>query len=136
MTDQMNLKVWVKKWQDGDFSDPTVASKSKAAIEAGWYDWFCSDNALFKKTQKLGKIVERISKSDKINPETMYVFFKNNCPVYGPTYDSLSICDIKTGDVLFWVSPKCTHVKGKAVVDEFTNKVVGNIKDVYNFFGV
>jgi len=39
----------------------------------------------------------------------VYVFFKNNCPMSGPLYDSFSICDCKSGDVLYWVTGKSGH---------------------------
>jgi hypothetical protein len=33
----------------------------------------------------------------------------------GPLYDSFSICDRESGDVLFWVTPKSGH-SGKAEI--------------------
>lgn len=74
-----------------------------------FYDWFCKDTALVAKQAKLDKLVRQIATSDKINQDTMYVFYKNNCPVNGGTYDSLSICDIATGDVLYWITPRNGH---------------------------
>ena len=38
-----------------------------------------------------------------------HVWFKNNCPMNGPLYDSFSICDRKSGDVLYWATGKCGH---------------------------
>ena len=46
-----------------------------------FYDWFCSDKALKIKSKllmtKAAKVIDRLG----INPETHYVFFKNNCPL-------------------------------------------------------
>lgn len=87
---------------------------------------------------KLGSIAF----SPKLNIYEQYAFFKNNCPMNGDLYDSFSICDIKTGDVEFYVTPKCGH-KGKrygqALVyssgDGFDTPVVaGTWDDVVKYF--
>jgi hypothetical protein len=44
-----------------------------------------------------------------LDKNKVYVFFKNNCPMNGPLYDSLSICDRESGDVLLWATPKSGH---------------------------
>jgi hypothetical protein len=71
--------------------------------EAGWYDWWCKDSSLAAKTKILGKRVTQIADSKRFDKEACYVFFKNNCPVVGGLYDQFSICDMKSGDVLFCV---------------------------------
>jgi hypothetical protein len=56
----------------------------------------------------------------------------------GPLYDSFSICDIESEDVLYWVTPKSGHT-GKAEVHTaqgyFMELVVeGTWADVKDFF--
>jgi len=70
---------------------------------ATWVDWFCKETSLTNKTIKLGKIVKQL-KSGKINRDSMYVWFKNNCPLYGPLYDDIRIADIESGETLFIIS--------------------------------
>ena len=75
-------------------------------IRSLWYDWFCRNTSLINKGTALLIKLKAISKSKKINVNTMYVFFKNNCPVDGTLYDDFRICDIETGDVIYTVVPK------------------------------
>lgn len=83
-----------------------------------FYDWFCSDGSLERRAKSLQskviKFVNVLRESGRaIDCTKVYVFFKNNCPMGGPLYDSFSICDRESGDVLFWVTPKSGH-SGKA----------------------
>jgi hypothetical protein len=83
-----------------------------------FYDWFCKDSSLPTRSKKLQgqviKFVNALRESGKpIDCTKAYVFFKNNCPMGGPLYDSFSICDRESGEVLFWVTGKSGH-SGKA----------------------
>ena len=83
-----------------------------------FYDWFCKDTSLPMRAEKLQKqvikFVNAMRESGRpIDCTKAYVFFKNNCPMRGPLYDSFSICDRESGDVLFWVTGKSGH-NGKA----------------------
>lgn len=136
---EMSIREFVEKFEAGAF----VSRDRKTQCDAGWYDWFCNDTSLAAKTQKLGNKVVQLSKSDKVNIDTMYVFFKNNCPMNGRLYDSFSFCDMKTGDVAFWVCPSNGHKseKGESQVcspeNEFKEPVAkGSWKDIKVFFGV
>ena len=76
----------------------------------GFYDWFCADSSLERRSKSL---VAKLKKFLKMNPtlslDEHYVFFKNNCPMVGPTYDDFRIVDRKTGNVRYTVVPKCSH---------------------------
>jgi len=74
-----------------------------------FYDWFCKDSSLEGRANKLKGLVKKLVAKFNLNPNKVYVFFKNNCPMSGPTYDSFSICDIESGEVLYWATPKSTH---------------------------
>lgn len=136
MSKELNINQWIEKFDNYDFHIPEVAVQ----IEAGWYDWFCKDESLLGKTKKLGVKVKQIAKSDKVNCETMYVFFKNNCPMVGPLYDDFRICDIKSGDVIFTITPRSGHT-GKAEVygreNDFKEALAeGTWKDIKTYFNV
>jgi len=103
----------------GNISIREYLKNPKAASCNNFYDWFCQDRYLPAKQDKIDDILRAICHSPKINQDTMYVFYKNNCPIDGSLYDSFSICDLKTGDVLYWLTPACGHrgkTKGKAQV--------------------
>jgi hypothetical protein len=133
---RISLRKWIEQFDSNKFESEAVDTQ----IEAGWYDWFCSSSRLKSKTYKMAPMIVRLSKSDKINIDTTYVFFKNNCPLNGPLYDSFVFCDIATGDVIFDISPKCTHTN-KAELwgrsNAFDGAIIsGTMKDIYKFFGV
>ncbi len=132
----MPIRTFIERFDKGDFDDPSV----KTQCEAGWYDWFCKDSNLAAKTKGLGRRVKQIADSPLIDQDKMYVFFKNNFPMDGPLYDSFSICDIATMDVVFWVAPKDSHAGGKSTIwgnDDkgvFGELYVGSWLGVKNFF--
>ena len=102
-----------------------------------WYDWFCKDVSLIRRGASLLKKVQAISKSNKFDNDKCYVFFKNNCTGGGRLYDSFSICDIETGDVLFWVTAKSGH-SGLAEVaskeSDYATIIKGSWKEVKDYF--
>ncbi|HCV42184.1 MAG TPA: hypothetical protein DGH68_01775 [Bacteroidetes bacterium] len=124
------------------FSTGTYNSKDvKTQISAGWFDWFCRETSLAGKTPSLYRVLQRISTSPRLNLATMYAFFKNNCPAVGSLYDSISICDLATGDVLFWIAPSVGYGPDKGKAQVFSVKestdapaASGRLKDVVNWF--
>lgn len=127
----------IQMFNAGKFNSPDRTTQ----IDAGWFDWFCRDESLFKKTNNLYKKIQTIAFSKKFDMNKVRIFFKNNCPMDGILYDSFSIVDIETDDVLFWITPSNGHksLKGKAVVasrdnDLTSNVVEGSWKDVIKFF--
>lgn len=106
----------------------------------GFYDWFCKDTSLKNKAKTLVNRLKTILKNNKrFNPETTYVFFKNNCPCIGGLYDDFRICDIETGHVLYTVTPRDPHKGGKASIWSNENNfkeplLVGSWADIKKFF--
>lgn len=103
--EQINIREFLKRYNRGDFDSSNV----KTQIAAGWYDWFCEDRLLKRKTDSLVRNLKSIVNSPKINKDTMYVWFKNNCPMQGSLYDDFRIANMKTGDVLYTITPKDSH---------------------------
>lgn len=105
MENLKNINEWIELFESGKFESSDVTTQ----IEAGWYDWFCKDGSLTNKTNSLGKKLISISKSWRLDTKNQFVFFKNNCPCVGKLYDDFRICDIKTGDVVFTITPVSGH---------------------------
>jgi hypothetical protein len=74
-----------------------------------FYDWFCEDDELEDKAYNLFCEASKFASKFEVNTDSHYVFFKNNCPMGGELYDSFSICEIESGDVVYWVTPKSGH---------------------------
>ena len=98
MSDRVSIRKWIENYNKGCYS----INDFKTQCEAGWYDWFCRDESLVNKTKKLSSIIKKIQREDLL--DNYYVFFANRCPVLGPLYDCLKICDLETGDVIFSIS--------------------------------
>lgn len=93
-----------------------------------FYDWFCSEKALKIKSKLLMTKAEKVMSKLGLDPETHYVFLKNNCPMNGKLYDSFSICKHdEEGDVVVWVAPSLgfKHQEGKAQLVDFRESSEG-----------
>jgi len=138
---QKNVLEQLDEFKQGKFDNKDCNTQ----VEAGWFDWFCNDRSLANKTKKLyGKVnsvLKANEKGKRFNPKKVYVSFKNNCPGDGHLYDSFFFVDIKTDDVVFWITPSSGYKKeiGQAQVagpeNGFKeNLVEGCWKDILSYF--
>lgn len=101
----VNLKTQLESFANGIYLD----SDGTESNCFNFYDWFCEDSELEDKSNELftetGIFVDKFG----IDTDNHYVFFKNNCPMSGDLYDSFSICEVESGDVVYWVTPKSGH---------------------------
>ena len=112
MRDRINVSTWIDNFLNGKYESKDV----KTQIEAGWYDWFCKDSSLARKTQIMGVIIRQIKAGGKVDLNNWYVWFKNNCPLNGPLYDDFRFADIATGDVVFTIQINCCWNKHRYAV--------------------
>ena len=109
--------------------------KGKKFENHNFYDWFCRDSSLEKKSENLFKKLNSISKSSKFDLDKTYSYFKNNCPIKGTTYDDFRICDLESGNTIYTVSYRkgIYEVFGKE--NNFNCSLVeGKWIDIKNFF--
>lgn len=112
MRDRINVSTWIDNFLNGKYESKDV----KTQIEAGWYDWFCKDSSLARKTQIMGGIIRQIKAGGKVDLNNWYVWFKNNCPLNGPLYDDFRFADIATSDVVFTIQINCCWNKHRYAV--------------------
>jgi len=128
------LKDWIMKYKNNEFDSKNVGVQ----CDAGWYDWFCNDQSLLGRLKRMAPKVIKISKSKNLDPNSTYVWFKNNCPCRGGLYDDFRFADAKTGNTLYTISP---DNNGQSEVWGYENDfekplVEGSWKDVLLFFEV
>ncbi|MDR1926007.1 MAG: hypothetical protein LBQ66_16685 [Planctomycetaceae bacterium] len=137
------MNITIREFLDQYKLSQNNNDKFEHLINDVWCDWFCDDSKLPKKTVKLIKYLKSLITSKKININTMYVFFKNNCPLDGSLYDDFRICDIETGNVIYTITPRNGHrsIRGQSTVwgcdNDFKEAIVtGTWNDVKRFFDV
>lgn len=74
-------------------------------LSSYFYDWFCLDSSLRKKSEGLMKKAKKFATKMNIDLDTHYLWFKNNCPYSGNLYDDFRFADCKTGDTMWTVTP-------------------------------
>jgi hypothetical protein len=104
----------------------------------GFFDWFCNDSALERRAKSLFNNFKKIANSPKINKDTMYLWFKNNCPCIGNLYDDFRISDLSTGNVIFTVTPSSSHNETAEVWGKENNfkspLITGTYQDIITWF--
>lgn len=95
---EISIREWIENFNGGTFESTDFNTQ----VQAGWFDWFCRDESLANKTKRMGNIIKKIENEYIL--DNCYVFFKNNCPMCGPLYDSFRIRDLENGNVLFCIS--------------------------------
>lgn len=110
---KITLKQQIAAWKN---SRAILNANGEVCPFYGFYDWFCKDSSLKIRGERLmPKVIKFLKTQPDLDPEKHYVFFKNNCPMLGPTYDDFRICDLSSSDVVYTVTPRCSH-SGKAEI--------------------
>ena len=136
MRNEISIKQWIENYESGMYN----SKDRRIQCEAGWYDWFCKDESLHGRLKKLAPKVKRLAKSSDVDADNWYVWFKNNCPCWGPLYDDFRFADRETGDVVFTIAfpnNDASNVEVWGQRNDFKEPLVsGTWKDVKKYFGV
>ena len=133
---EISIRQWIENYNSSKYDSQDV----KVQCEAGWYDWFCRNESLCGKTKRLAPKVKQLAKSSKVDVDNWYVWFKNNCPVFGSLYDDIRFADIKTGDVIYTIAfvkkyGQTVELWGKE--NDFKHPlVIGDWEDIKEYFGI
>jgi hypothetical protein len=69
-----------------------------------FYDWFCIETSLEKKSNNLFKKLNSISKSSKFDIDKTHSYFKNNCMFSGQNFNEIVICNIESGVSIYRIA--------------------------------
>ncbi len=134
-----SISETIKAYRNGEYDKDRTGSDTK--VKDLWCDWFCKGSSLVNKGRSLLQKLSQIADSQKIDTDKTYVWFKNHCPCNGSLYDSMSISDIETQNVIYCIIPKSGHKcdEGKAQLysreNDFETPIVeGTWKDIKNWF--
>ena len=115
---EISIREWGERFNDGKYDSSDVQTQ----IEAGWYDWFCKDSSLVNRTKRMGNIINQIKPGGKVDLDSSFVWFKNNCPLDAPLYDDFRIADIETDESLFVI-----QIDNRA--NEYHHKILDRLND-------
>jgi hypothetical protein len=136
---ELSVREFIQNYENGKYNNPDF----NTMVSAGWYDWFCEDAELKPRLDAMFPKVKELASSSKINMDTMYVFFKNNCPGIGEIYDDFRFCKIRNGDVVYTVIPASGHKRDKGLSELWGSEnnfkgalAKGNWHDIQEYFEI
>ena len=90
MKNKMTIKQQLEKYLNGEKFECH-----------NFYDWFCKETSLEKKSNNLFKKLNSISNTLKFDINKTYSYFKNNSMLNGNLYDDFRICDLESGVIIY-----------------------------------
>lgn len=124
----------VQEFQQDLYKSPDILTQT----QAGWIEWNCNTKELFEKTKELFEKLQRIlDVNKKFNPDKTRLMFRNNERINENLFDSISICDIDTLEVLYWITISRSLKNDELYYNknDFMKPLVsGNWEDIINYF--
>ncbi|HEY0820992.1 MAG TPA: hypothetical protein VGD46_19555 [Rhizobacter sp.] len=98
-------------------ADGRVSRPDREAQCDYWYDWFCKDSALHKKTPQLAERALWVAEQMGLPFDQFYISLKNSCPMDGTLYDVIRLFHVDgTREEYLAITPSLgfRSMKGKA----------------------
>ena len=70
---KITIREWLSNYETGKYSN----SDFETMCDAGWYDWFCSDEALANKLRKFAGVIKNVTKNNDFLLDNFTLRFKN-----------------------------------------------------------
>lgn len=105
------------------------SAERKSVAEEIWYDWFCSDSSLERRTKKFIRPLKELVKAVPEAGLLTRVSAKNNCPIDGPTYDVLRLFGLDDEFVVLLSFDCCNDDHRFAVEDRETVNICSDDRD-------
>ena len=77
------VKDWIRRYNNQEFNDNSFETQ----VEAGWYEWFCEQEELLSKLNKMAEIITGIKNEYILNHYE--VKFYNRYPINYRLYDEI-----------------------------------------------
>jgi hypothetical protein len=105
MSNHVSIREWQKNYREGKYD----RKDRKTQCDAGWFDWFCQDKSLARRTKAIAPFILALKDGGKVDLDRYYFFMKNNCPASNhPLFDTIGIVELTTdgshGEQIFWVA--------------------------------
>ena len=84
--------------------------------KAGWWDWFCSDEALLGRLHRIAGVIKKVTKGNDFILDNYSVRFKNCYPINYPLYDMVRFTPLNENfehshQFVIYIDYKCMGVK-------------------------
>lgn len=110
MDGKMSIREFCRRYKSGDFRSKDMPVQ----VEAGWDNWICPDEELPRRLAGIWSILKGITNKHLL--DNYSVQFRNNCPFYGPLYDTVVFEPLDAGkrsELLFLVNIGNSQCAGK-----------------------
>ena len=83
---KITVREWLNNYKNGEYNN----GDRNTMCKAGWWDWFCSDEALLGRLHKIASVIKNVAKDNDFILDNYSVRFKNCCPLCYPLYDVIN----------------------------------------------
>lgn len=99
----------------------------------GFYDWFCKDSSLKGRYTRALNKVKSMVKAGIIDGDAYSVWFKNNCPMVGSTYDDIRFNRLEDDEYMGGFCTASVHKSIKVTATYWLAKEDFKSHDFINF---